>query len=184
MNSSFNTLVVNFIAGPGSGKTTACVSVFAALKKKGIVCEYVPEYAKHLVWRKEYHTLDNQYVVSQTQASILESMHGKVQVILTDGPLLHGLYYNRFNSNNTSNVDKTEAMILREHRKYNNLNVFIDRGDILYETHGRMQSFEESKMIDMCLKSLMQTNEISYITFSCHDIDGIVQEVLTHISKN
>jgi len=43
------TLVVNFFAVAGAGKTTCAWEVAAELKKINIVTEYVPEYAKELV---------------------------------------------------------------------------------------------------------------------------------------
>ena len=43
------TLVVNLFAGPGAGKTTCAWEIASELKKRGIVTEYVPEYAKELV---------------------------------------------------------------------------------------------------------------------------------------
>lgn len=48
------TLVVNLFAGPGAGKTTCAWEIAAELKKLGVHTEYVPEYAKELVWDEDY----------------------------------------------------------------------------------------------------------------------------------
>lgn len=106
------TFVINFIAGPGSGKTTICSLVFAHLKIKKYTVEYVQEYAKMLVWTKKFHTLNNQYYVTSKQYNILKSIDTNVNMIVTDGPIIHGLYYNRHNKDNTSNIEKTEEFIL------------------------------------------------------------------------
>ena len=51
------TLVVNLFAGPGAGKTSCAWEIASELKKRGIVTEYVPEYAKELVWDENYEAL-------------------------------------------------------------------------------------------------------------------------------
>ena len=86
------TILINLLAGPGTGKTTICALLFAKLKLLGYVVEYVQEYAKHLVWTKNYELLNNQYYVTQTQANLMENMIGSVDFIITDGSILHGLY--------------------------------------------------------------------------------------------
>ncbi len=45
-----DTLVVNLLGGPGSGKSTTAADVFARLKWQDINCELVTEFAKDLVW--------------------------------------------------------------------------------------------------------------------------------------
>ena len=49
-----NTKIVNAFAGPGAGKTTACLEIVSQLKMRGKSAEYVPEYAKELVWEFLY----------------------------------------------------------------------------------------------------------------------------------
>lgn len=44
-----NTKIVNAFAGPGAGKTTACLEIVSQLKMRGKSAEYVPEYAKELI---------------------------------------------------------------------------------------------------------------------------------------
>ena len=45
-----NTIVVNFIGGQGSGKSSMMADLFAWLKWNMIDCEMCTEYAKDLVW--------------------------------------------------------------------------------------------------------------------------------------
>ena len=45
-------IIVNFISGPGCGKSLMSVLCYAELKMKHLKVEYVPEYAKGLVWSK------------------------------------------------------------------------------------------------------------------------------------
>ena len=53
-----NTIIVNLFAGPGAGKTTCAWEIASELKKRNIQAEYVPEYAKELVWDEKRELLD------------------------------------------------------------------------------------------------------------------------------
>jgi hypothetical protein len=44
----------------------------------------VPEFAKQLVWKKEFDILNNQYYVSTQQYILLKSMDGIVEYVITD----------------------------------------------------------------------------------------------------
>ena len=84
-----STLVVNLYAGPGAGKTTCAWLVAGELKKLGVVTEYVPEYAKELVWDDRTDLLDgsykNQTAVLAEQNRRIERLRGKVEKILCTG---------------------------------------------------------------------------------------------------
>jgi thymidylate kinase len=156
------TYLINVIGGPSSGKTTACALLFAKLKIKGFIVEYVQEIAKGLVWAENYDLLDNQFWLSQTQYKALKCLDTKVQFIITDGCLLHGIYYNRNNINNVSNVEKTEKYIIDSFKQFNNINIFIERGHFPYEQIGRIQNEHESKCIDEFFLNFLETNNIPY----------------------
>ena len=160
-----DTTVINIVAGPGAGKSTISALVFAELKMQGEVAEYVQEFAKTLVWTGQFEALNDQYYVTRKQKELLESIKGHVKYIITDGSLLHGLFYNRFNESNTSNIDKTEQYILKSFKSFNNFTIFLDRGQIKYEHAGRTQNEKEARAIDSTLKMLLDKNDISYHLF-------------------
>ena len=175
------TYIINLISGPGSGKTTMAVLLFAELKMLGHTVEYVQEYAKKLVWMQDYERLNNQYLVSKKQADLFWSIDGKVQYIVTDACLLHGLYYNRHNPDNVSNVEKTEKLILERYNQFHNINIFLERGDFPYEPAGRIQSYQESITIDNYLKKMMNEMKIPYKQWASHrdNVSAIAQEILS-----
>ena len=76
-NNTRQTYVINIIGGPGIGKTTISALLFANLKIKGYICEYVQEFAKKLVWLKDYDTLNNQFFVSKEQYTLLKQIDGQ-----------------------------------------------------------------------------------------------------------
>lgn len=160
------TKVINFIAGPGAGKTTLACTLFVQLKLKNFVCEYVPEFAKSLVWEENYNLLNDQYYVSKKQFELLNNLNGKVDYIITDASLFQGLFYNINNPENVSNIEKTEKMILNSINKFDNINIFINRHpNNVYEVEGRIQSEKEAKDIDKKLKVMLMEYDMDYIDY-------------------
>ena len=157
------TWVINMISGPGSGKSTLAAELFVYMKKRNYKVEYLQEYAKKLVWTKQFHMLDNQHIVSYKYFTEIKSMYDcdEVDFVILDSSLLNGIYYNRYNPNNLSNVEKTEAMIIKYYNNFQNFNVFVNRGDdYKYENAGRIQNEEESIVIDKYLKNTLEKIDI------------------------
>lgn len=178
------TYLINIISGPSCGKTTLCSLIFAKLKIKRYIVEYVQEYAKSLVWTENYELLNNQYYVSQTQFNLMKSMIGKVDFIITDGSLLHGLYYNRYNKNNISNVDKTEHFILNSYSKFNNINIFLERGDFPYEHQGRIHDEKEALLIDLFLKHMLEQSNINFLCVKSDASNENLELIINYILSN
>ena len=92
-----NTIIVNLFAGTGAGKTTCAWEIASELKKRNIQAEYVPEYAKELVWDEKRELLDgslkNQRKLFQEQNHRLARLIGKVDVVVTDAPILLNQVY-------------------------------------------------------------------------------------------
>jgi len=175
------TWIINLIGGPGVGKTTMAALLFANLKIRGYICEYVQEYAKKLVWIKDFDTLNNQYFVTRQQFNLLKEIDGHVDFIVTDGPLIHGMYYNKYNKDNTSNVDKVEQYILSSISQFNNVNIVLDRSiDREYEKDGRIQTYEESLDIDVILRHILRTNNLEFVNFASdpNKINDMIEKIL------
>jgi len=183
MNTKKTTYVINILGGPGIGKTTLSALIFAKLKmhENKYIVEYVQEYAKQLVWTKNFDILNNQHYVTQYQYKLLKQINGEVDFIVTDGPLCQGLYYNMHNKDNISNVDKTEKFILDSHAEFHNINLFLKRGAFEFETQGRLQNEEESKEIDIILKHLLKQNGIDFTEIDQNSDDSHVNQVVNHI---
>lgn len=158
--------IVNIVSGPGSGKTVTAALLFAELKMRGFVVEYVPEYAKRLIWLKDFDTLNNQHYVSTEQYKLLKAMVSEVDYIVTDGSLLHGLYYNGTNPDNTSNVLRTHRKILSYYSEFENITLFLTRGKFNYEQAGRQQNEIEAKIVDIELRKILDDERIDYTEFA------------------
>ena len=178
------TIVINLLGGPGCGKSLTAAALFVALKLRGYSVEYVQEFAKTLVWSKQFSRLNNQHYVSTKQYELLRQMNGVVDFIVTDGPLYHGLMYNMLNPDNTSDKDKTQTWILKCASEFINVNVFLQRGkgSFKYETEGRIQTEEEAREIDVVLAHILKQNKIQfYITdadVSREAIEGLAGQIV------
>jgi hypothetical protein len=109
----YPTRVINIIGGPGSDKSlfTAAIILYLHLHHKTV--ELIPDYAKSVVWRKDFEALRNQYQIAQQQFQMLELLDGQVQYLVTEASLPQILYYNEFYPDNICDVGKTRKQIHR-----------------------------------------------------------------------
>lgn len=164
-------MIVNIIGAPCSGKSTLACSLFSKLKSKHHSAEYVAEYAKQLVWQEDFELLDNQYYVAQQQYKMIKSIHGKVDYLVCDSPLFISLFYNEYNKNNISNVEKTKSMILDKMSEFeDSVYIFIKRNKKnSYDLNGRIHSESESVEIEESIQKMLVDNDITYFEMSTGD---------------
>lgn len=141
-------IVVNFYGGPGSGKSTMAARVFSELKERKFNAELVTEFAKDLTWQESMRVLDNQLYVFAKQYHRLWRLRDKVDIIVTDSPLVLSLVYG-----NTS--DTFKQLVKEEFGKFKNINVFLQRVKE-YNPKGRSQTEEEAKLLDGVIKYQMR----------------------------
>ena len=148
-------IVVNFFAGPSSGKSTTAAGVFALLKLHGINCEYVPEFAKDLTWENRTKTLDNQIYIFAKQQHRIWRLHGEVDVVITDAPLIQGLAY----------VDENPSLtqlVMQQANEFDTINFFLTRVKV-YQSKGRFHTMEEAIELDGEIIDLLVSNEIPFM---------------------
>lgn len=179
---SKRTLVVNFLAGPGAGKSTIAGSVFAELKWLGVDCELVTEYAKDKVWEESYKTLANQLYVLGKQSHRNFRLDDKVEVVITDSSVLMSLLYSTESRHQTPEFIK---VTIDEFNHYNNINFFVERNDYYIE-NGRYQTFEEAKNIDNRILKIMDDNDIGYsrIPYDRASIQTVIAKILDRLGKD
>jgi hypothetical protein len=154
------TLVVNMLAGPGAGKSTVAAGLFAELKLRNINAELVTEYAKDRVWEEAFRTLDNQIYMFAKQHHRIWRILGKVNVVVTDSPMLLSLHYGKDVS------DTFRKLVLEEHRKTTSLNIFLERLKP-YQPIGRVQTQDEAEGIDRDIESVLIQHGIDYVIEKC-----------------
>ncbi len=167
-----DTLYVNFFAGPGVGKSTMMAHCFAELKWLEYDCEMVTEYAKDKVWEGSTKILENQLYITANQFHRLKRLNGKVDIVLTDSPLLLGLFYGK------SEPKGFKELILKYFNSLNNLNFFLERYK-KFNPNGRLQNEEESKKIDIKILKLIQENKIegTFVKSKKENVLWIVEKI-------
>jgi len=148
-------LVVNIIGGPGCGKSSMTASVFSFLKWHDVNCEMALEYAKEVVWSKTENLLKNQLFVFGQQHNRIYHLLDKVDVVITDSPLLLSIIYD---SKRNLNL---KSLVLDEFHKYNNMNYLLTRKK-KYNPSGRLQTEEEAKKIHDKLRNLLKMYAIPH----------------------
>jgi nicotinamide riboside kinase len=148
-------IIINFFAGAGSGKSTTAAALFSYLKMTGLNCELVTEFAKDLTWDESTKVLGYQPYVFGQQAWRLERLSGKVDVVVTDSPLLLSLAY----SDPLLPICWKEY-VLWEHNRYPSINFFIHRNKKYHRT-GRNQTYDEAVMMDNKILQILQDENIT-----------------------
>lgn len=155
-------IVINLIGGPGVGKSTIASGLFYELKRMGVNCELALEFAKDKVYEESFKTMDDQIYIFAKQYHKLWRLRDKVDVIITDSPLLISLHYMKEDSKYFNDL------VVEQYFKFENLLFFINRTEDGYQTEGRLQTLDEAKTIDKSIKEILarRSEEIS-----SYDID-------------
>lgn len=160
------TLVVNFCAGPGAGKSTMAAGTFSKLKWEEINCEYVSEFAKDIVWGETTKLLDDSIYIFAEQQHRIQRLLGKVDVILTDAPLINFIKYYT-----GPHPESFSSIVMDTIRAMNNLNYLITRKKS-YCALGRLQTEEEAKALDKKAESLLVNYKLPFTR-----IDGLPETI-------
>lgn len=161
-------IVINFMAGPGAGKSTCAAGLFFIMKNLGINVELVTEYAKDITWEKR--TMVHQAKILGEQHDRLNKLRGQVDVIITDGPLFHGIVYAR-DSIKAGEITETMGSLYKDIvvemcKSFRNVNVFIQRSPTrTYIGSGRNHTQKEAEEKDREIFSAL--HEVYVPIFPC-----------------
>ena len=186
MNDKYKTININLFGAPGAGKSTMMASVFSKLKMNGIDVEMAPEYAKRKVWENSTDVLDDQIYMFGKQFHTINVLQGKVQVVITDSPLLLSMYYVD-HTNITPEVNTAlKRLALAAHDDLLNWNILLNRVKP-YNPNGRMQTEIESDLIHLSLSSMLSAYRINYTgyqgtEYSAYAIAEYVTELLSDMT--
>ena len=170
-------VVINLFGGPGASKSTTSAGVFSLLKLQGVNCELVTEFAKALTWRDSKNCIKDQVYILGNQYHNMFILKDKVDVIITDSPLLLNLLYEDVSELHTK-------FALELFNRFDNLNYYINRKKE-YNDIGRRQTENEAITIDYKCKKMLYTNEIDYeqVDGDYECINKIVDDVLNIQNK-
>jgi hypothetical protein len=159
----YPTKVINIIGGPGCDKSlfTSAIILYLNLHHKSV--EQIPDFAKSLVWQKDYEALKNQYYIAQQQFRMIELLDGQVQYLVTECSLPQILYYNEHYPENICDVAKTRKQIMEWYKQHTNITLMVERGqDRKYSHTGRFQDEEQAKEVDRGMRALLRREGVPF----------------------
>jgi len=136
-------LIINLFGAPGAGKSTGAAYVFSQLKAAGVNAELVTEFAKDKVWEGTKAVFENQAYIFGKQYFRISRLEGKVDVVITDSPILLSAFYN---DNDHVLGEEFDKLVFKVFDYYNRIDVFVHRVKP-YNEAGRFQTEEESDAV-------------------------------------
>ena len=168
----YPTKVINIIGGPGCDKSLFSAAIILNLNLRHKTVEQIPDFAKSLVWQKDFEALNNQYYIAQQQFRMLELLDGQLQYLVTECSLPQLLYYNEHYDENICDVAKTRQQILQWYKQHDNVNIVVERSDKKYVHTGRFQEETEAREIDRAIRATLLREHIAHTVLKA-DIDAI-----------
>lgn len=176
-----DTIVINLFGEPSAGKSTSAMDITARLKRKGINAEYVSEFAKDKVYENNSEVFKHQEYLFGKQSFKMGRVRDKVQVIVTDSPLILNIIYNQ----NTVLGNEFNNTVLNVYNSYNNRNYLLTRSHP-YENEGRFQNEEEAQEVRNQIIERMKEFDIDYtlIVSSEENCECIANRIAKEIKEN
>lgn len=164
---------MNLFGAPSSGKSTLAAALFADLKCNGFNCELVTEFAKDMTWAQRHHEMRVQPYIFGKQLARIERVMNKVDIIITDSPLLLSLIY-------TTDEWPTSYIlsVIDIFGMYKNVNFLLKRVK-KYNPTGRNQTEEESDEIYKQIMEILSVTDTPYTFINSFkdDLNWMVKEV-------
>lgn len=145
--------LIQFFAGPGSGKSTACARVYAYLKENNTNAEMHREIYKDLVWQKNAQIGQTTLGVTATANTAHQQLmlfDGGAEVVLTDGPVSLGSVYSPSPVFPAMTYLFEDELLARDVLVHN---IFIERVKP-YNPFGRTQTAENAMLLDTRMEDL------------------------------
>ncbi len=176
-----NTIVINLFGEPSAGKSTCAMDITAKLKRKGINAEYVSEFAKDKVYENNGEVFKHQEYLFGKQSFRMGRVRDKVQVIVTDSPLILNIVYNK-DAVLGEDFNKT---VLNVFNSYNNKNYLLTR-EHTYENEGRFQNEQEAQEVRNQIVNRLNMFKVDYSTVISNEetCKEIVEQIVKEIKEN
>jgi nicotinamide riboside kinase len=157
--------LINLFGGPGIGKSGIAAGITYKMKKKHISVNNPYEFPKRLAWDNNIPAIKDQlYVFANQHRGIAES-YGKVDYIVIDSPILFSTIYHTYYTEGYPAEfygQPFHDLVVDLHRKYDSINILLERGETVHNDDERFQSYEQSIEIDKLCKKILDDNNISY----------------------
>ncbi len=153
------TKYINIFGGPGVGKSTTAAALFVEMKKAGMKVELVTEVAKDFVWEDRSTTLGIQPYITIKQYRNLVRLKGKVDYVITDGPIMLGCVYADLYASHLPPSYKQFIVDLHKSELNPSVNIVLKRS-FDYDSTGRYQTENEARSLDSAIEKTLDDNNI------------------------
>ena len=171
-------LVVNLFGAPGAVNSTLSAYLFSQLKMAGYNAELVTEFAKDKVWEESKEVFNNQAYIFGKQYFRISRLLNKVDVVITDSPLLLSDFYNH------SQIlgEPFSELCLRVFNSFENYNAFITR-IMPYNHNGRYQTEKDSDQVRIDLENFLTKRGIAcrYYSGDLKSADVLFEDVIDRL---
>ena len=173
-------IVVNLFGAPGAGKSTGAAYIFSQLKMQGVNAKLVTEYAKDKTWEGSTEVFKNQAYIFGKQYWRLSRLEGKVDVVVTDAPLLNSSLYNE----SALLGSDFNTVVRNVFDSYDNFNVYVNR-DKPYNPAGRRQTKDQSDHLSKVFRQQLSVMRVPFINIkgNQHDYDRVVLDVISRLKN-
>lgn len=171
--------VINFLAGPGCGKSVLAARLFAKMSCKNYKVELVHESAKDFKWEDWEHIFPEQdYITAHQHRMIRRLVSHDIDYAVTDTSLILACIYAP-----EWYPRSFHPFILDLYSTYDNINIVLDRNPKLpYKQPGRNENKDEAIQKDHELLALLDTHHIPYYRVQAGK--GALKEVMKIIKKH
>lgn len=178
--------IINLFGGPGIGKSTQAAGLYHKMKKEGISVEMPYEFPKVLAWDKSYDAVKDQLYVLANQHRNIVRTFGQVDYIIVDSPIMLSLVYKeRYSGSEEYPASfygyRFNEFVVDLHKRYDSINIVLERDDTMFKEEGRFQDLEDSKLIDSDIIDALNQHHIPYYQFKVKR--GVTQEMLEFIKS-
>ena len=159
--------LINLFGGPGIGKSSIAAGLTYKLKRKHISCNNPYEFPKKLAWDHNIPAIKDQLYVFANQHRGIAECYGKVDYIIIDSPVLFSTIYHTYYTKGYPAEfygQPFHDLVVDLHKKYDNLNILLERADGVHNDGERFQDKEESIAIDKLCKEILDKHDIPYHT--------------------
>ena len=170
--------VINLFGGPGIGKSTMAAGIFYHLKRSGVNCEYVHEEAKEFTWEDRQTTIKCQPYIFAKQMRNLWRIQDKVDVAITDSPILLSLIYA-----DDSWPFSFEKYVIDQFLDFDNVNIVLTRKKE-YSPIGRNQTQDQAKDIDENILYTLKRLNIPYFWWANGEANEFSEWFLSYFGSS
>lgn len=187
MSRKYQTIVINLFGASCVGKSTTAAALFAELKRQGYHTELIREYVKgwaHLGLTPSGY--DQVYLFGK-QARFESQLYGKMEVLVTDSPLLISGFYENWHLNREISTPSILNFIkYAEEQGVIYVNFWLEKYGH-FDTRGRFESEESSKAVHRAMRPWLENLGIRLTTVDVDDRDReafIISELERILKEN